>query len=109
MGRPMTATDEPQISEPSELATFRLEVRSFLAEHAPKRASRGGDDEGAASEEGVADLVTQKTFQAALADAGFAGLTWPKPWGQGLTPEHQGGFNEEAAGYDLPTTAYVIG
>ena len=104
----MTATDEHQITETPELAEFRLKVRSFLAEHAPKRAKRG-DDEGAAFEATIADLATQKAFQAALADAGLAGLTWPKPWGQGLTPEHQRVFNEEAAGYELPTTAYIIG
>ena len=95
-------------AEAPELAEFRLKVRSFLTEHAPKRAARG-DDESPAFEATVADLATQKVFQAALADAGLAGLTWPTPWGQGLTPEHQRVFNEEAAGYELPTTAYIIG
>jgi alkylation response protein AidB-like acyl-CoA dehydrogenase len=104
----MTATDEQQITESPELAEFRRKVRSFLAEHAPKRAARR-DDEGAPFEATVADVATQKKFQAALADAGLAGLTWPKPWGPGLTAEHQRVFNEEAAGYDLPTTAYIIG
>ncbi|MDX6233620.1 MAG: hypothetical protein QOH68_2657 [Nocardioidaceae bacterium] len=95
------------MSDPDDLNDFRLKVRSFLAEHAPKRARR--EDDGAALEATVADIATQKAFQAALADAGLAGLTWLKPWGQGLTPEHQRVFNEEAAGYDLPTTAYIIG
>jgi len=104
----MTATDEHEITESPELAEFRLKARSFLAEHAPKRASRR-DGEGAPLEATVADVATQKKFQAALADAGLAGLTWPKPWGPGLTAEHQRVFNEEAAGYDLPTTAYIIG
>jgi alkylation response protein AidB-like acyl-CoA dehydrogenase len=108
MGRPMTSTDERQEAESPELTDFRLNVRAFLAAHAPKRAARGGDD-AVAAEAQVADLATQKTFQAALADAGLAGLTWPKPWGQGLTPEHQRVFNEEAGGYDLPTSAYIIG
>ncbi|MEY2430585.1 MAG: hypothetical protein QOC92_310 [Acidimicrobiaceae bacterium] len=104
----MTATDELQITEPPELAEFRLKARSFLTEHAPKRAKRG-EDEGPAFEATVADVATQKTFQAALADAGLAGLTWPKPWGQGLTPEHQRVFNEETVGYELPTIVYTIG
>jgi alkylation response protein AidB-like acyl-CoA dehydrogenase len=95
-------------AEAPELAEFRVKVRSFLSEHAPKRAARG-DDESPAFEATVADLATQKVFQAALADAGLTGLTWPTPWGQGLTPDHQRVFNEEAAGYELPTTAYVIG
>ena len=84
----MTAIDERQNTETPELAEFRRKVRSFLSEHAPKRAKRG-DDEGLAFEANVADLAAQKAFQAALADAGLAGLTWPKPWGPGLTPEHQ--------------------
>ena len=43
----MTTTDEPQITEPSELATFRHKARSFLAEHAPKRGGRRDDEEAA--------------------------------------------------------------
>lgn len=104
----MTATDEREVTEAPELAEFRLKVQSFLSEHAPKRAARK-DDEIPAFEATVADVATQKAFQAALADAGLAGLTWPKPWGRGLTPDHQRVFNEEAAGYELPTTAYIIG
>src|SRR5688572_9357462 len=104
----MTATDERQATDTSELADFRMKVRSFLAEHAPKRAARR-DDDAAAVEATIADLATQKKFQAALADSGLAGLTWPKPWGPGLTSEHQRVFNEEAAGYELPTTVYTIG
>ena len=103
-----SATNEQESAETPELAEFRLKARSFLAEHAPKRA-KGGDDEAAAFEATIADLATQKAFQAALCDAGLAGLTWPKPWGPGLTPEHQRVFNEEASGYELPTTAYIIG
>ena len=103
-----TERDEREITETPELAEFRLKVQTFLAEHAPRRAALG-DHEGAALEATVVDLATQKAFQAALADAGLAGLTWPKPWGQGFTPEHQRVFNEEAAGYELPTTAYIIG
>ena len=104
----MNSNNERQIIEIPELAAFRLKVRTFLAEHAPQRAVRRNDD-GAGFEATVAGLATQKAFQAALADAGLAGLTWPKPWGPGLTPEHQRIFNEEAAGYELPTTAYIIG
>ena len=104
----LTDLDDLPKAPATELAEFRIKVRSFLAERAPKRGTRR-DDEGAASEATVADLSTQKAFQAALADAGLAGLTWPKPWGQGLTAEHQRVFNEEASGYELPTSAYVIG
>ncbi|HEX4906622.1 MAG TPA: acyl-CoA dehydrogenase family protein [Acidimicrobiales bacterium] len=104
----MTATDERETTETPELAAFRDKVRAFLAEHAPKRQKRS-DDEEDTFEATVADVPTQKAFQAALYDAGLAGITWPKPWGQGLTSEFQRVFNEEAAGYELPTSMYTIG
>jgi alkylation response protein AidB-like acyl-CoA dehydrogenase len=104
----MTATEERETTDTPELAAFREKVRTFLAEHAPKRQQRN-DDEESSFEATVADLPTQKAFQAALFDAGLAGITWPKPWGQGLTSEFQRVFNEEAAGYELPTTVYTIG
>jgi alkylation response protein AidB-like acyl-CoA dehydrogenase len=103
-----THVDERVLTESPELAEFRLKVRSFLPEHAPRRAARR-DDDGTALDAGAADLATQKAFQAALAAAGLVGLTWPKPWGPDLTAEHQRVFNEEAAGYELPTTAFIIG
>ena len=104
----MTATDERETTEAPELAAFRAKARAFLAEHAPKRQKRS-DDEEDSFEATVADVPTQKAFQAALYDAGLAGITWPKPWGQGLTSEYQRVFNEEAAGYELPTSMYTIG
>ena len=103
-----THVDERVLTESPELAEFRLKVRSFLPEHAPRRAARR-DDDGTALEAGAADLATQKAFQAALAAAGLVGLTWPKPWGPDLTAEHQRVFNEEAAGHEIPTTAFIIG
>lgn len=100
-----TALAEPD--EAPELAAFRHRVRSFLAEHAPKRGELRDDELATGST--VADLATQKAFQAALADAGLAGLTWPKPWGAGLAPAFQGVFSEEAAGFALPVSTFVIG
>jgi alkylation response protein AidB-like acyl-CoA dehydrogenase len=105
----VTATDEREITESAELAAFRQKVRTFLDANAPKRKERSEDDEESSMEATVADLPTQKAFQAALFDAGLAGLTWPKPWGQGLTAEHTRVFNEEAAKYEIPTTVYTIG
>ena len=107
--RGVTATDERETTESPELAAFREKVRTFLAANAPKRKERSDDEEDTGMEATVADVPTQKAFQAALFDAGLAGITWPQPWGQGLTPEHQRVFNEEAAGYDLPNTVYTIG
>src|SRR5437763_77816 len=106
----VTTTQNPQAAEVDHLSEFRAQVRSFLSQNAPKRVVRSAEEEESNPQEAMlADIPTQKRFQAAVADAGLAGLTWPKPWGQGLTAEHQRVFNEEAAGYELPTTAYIIG
>src|SRR5438874_627745 len=106
----VTTTQSPQAAEVDHLSEFRAQVRSFLSQNAPKRVVRSAEEEESNPQEAtIADIPTQKRFQAALADAGLAGLTWPKPWGQGLTPEHQRVFNEEAAGYELPMGAYTIG
>lgn len=104
----MTQTIDAEVegAEPPELAAFRGRVRSFLDEHAPVRQRRSGEDDGDAE---LGDVATSKRFQAALYDAGLAGLTWPEPWGQGLTSEHTGVFNEEARGRVLPIAMYTIG
>jgi alkylation response protein AidB-like acyl-CoA dehydrogenase len=74
---------------------FREKVRSWLAENVP-----GGEE----------DLETAKRFQAALYDAGFSGITWPKEFGgQGLTAAEQQIFDSEVANYDLPVSVFRIG
>ena len=95
-------------SESAEMAAFRQRARAFLAEHAPVRQRRPGahDRPGPAA---LSELASAKHYQAALFDAGLAGLTWPLPWGQGLSSEHTRVFNEEAGGRDLPTAIYTIG
>ena len=75
--------------------------------HAPTRTRRPEDDRPIDRE--VGDVASAKRYQAALFDAGLAGITWPAPWGQGLTSEHTRVFNEEASGRDLPTAIYTIG
>ncbi|MBB5069437.1 alkylation response protein AidB-like acyl-CoA dehydrogenase [Saccharopolyspora gloriosae] len=58
-----------------------------------------------------AELIpVAREFQAALYDAGFAGITWPAEYGgQGATAAHEQAFREQAAGHDLPTGPFVIG
>ena len=104
-GGTMTQTVDAEVegAEPPELAAFRAQVRAFLDEHAPVRQRRSGEDDGDAE---LGDVATSKRFQAALFDAGLAGLTWPQPWGQGLTSEHtarvqRGGARAGAADRDV--------
>ncbi len=86
---------------------FRYRVRGFLDAHAHRRDDPevrrpAGDD---------AALVEWATsYQAALYDAGLAGLTWPIAYGgQGLTTAHETIFNEEAGDLDLPSGVFSIG
>ncbi len=95
------------VDESDDLAAFRVKARAFLAVHAPTRTRRPEDD--GPIEREVGDVASAKRYQAALFDAGLAGITWPAPWGQGLTSEHTRVFNEEARGRDLPTAIYTIG
>jgi len=80
---------------------FRERVREWLAANVPESSD---------ALESAEEVALAKRFQAALYDAGLAGLTWPKEYGgQGLTAAEQQIFNDEAAGYDLPTSLFMIG
>src|SRR5258708_40182394 len=87
-------------------AVFRARASIGLTTHASvARATNDPDFEPTA-----AGVEAQKAFQAALFDAGLAGITWPEKYGgRGLTNEHQRGWNEEAGAYELPGSAYTIG
>lgn len=103
---------EPHEHESAELAGFRSRVRAWLAENAERRED--AESSGAAADEHDGEslhaLEVAKRFQAKLFDAKLAGLSWPAVYGgQGLTMEHQRVFNEEAAGYVIPTGPFIIG
>ncbi len=87
--------------EDGPVDAFRDTVRRWLAANAPEATDDPRPQER---------LATAKRFQAALHDAGLAGITWPAEFGgQGLTAAEQQAFNDEAAGYDLPTDSFMIG
>jgi alkylation response protein AidB-like acyl-CoA dehydrogenase len=98
-----TPVGPPQ--EAVDLTAFSARVRAWLEQNAA-RLDLVSDDEG----ESLAGLEVAKQFQAALFDAGLAGLSWPERYGgQGLTMEHQLVFNVEAEDYVLPTGPFIIG
>jgi alkylation response protein AidB-like acyl-CoA dehydrogenase len=77
---------------------FRAKARAWLAENAPR--FEGYDP---------ADTATGRVFRMALWDAGLLGLTLdPAYGGQGLTPEHQKAFSEEANRYQLPPMGEAV-
>src|SRR5262245_23915121 len=95
-------------SDTPEEASFRQETRAFLAANVePKRGtfetwqSRHGDYEG---------LRRAKEFQKKKAEAGLAGLHWPKEWGgRGLPPIYQVIYSQEESRYLVPRGYFEIG
>src|SRR4051812_33981036 len=95
----MTVSDQIRDEARDGVGGYRSRVRAWLAEHVPA---------GPVPSDQL--LRVAKEFQAALFDAGFAGITWPKEvGGQGLGPAEQQVFSEEAAELDLPTYPLTIG
>jgi alkylation response protein AidB-like acyl-CoA dehydrogenase len=107
----MTTTQDISVEEYAALA------KAWLAENAPKRGTPEGDAAARQSGEiGSEDekrrIAAAREFQGKLADAGFAGITFPKEYGgAGLSREHQNAFNAEVAagGYVFPTGPLYIG
>ncbi|MBC3193581.1 acyl-CoA dehydrogenase family protein [Pseudonocardia sp. C8] len=96
----MTAVEETG-NESAVLQEYRRALRTWLEKHAP------GPVAGLSGEE---YLRTAREFQAALHDAGYAGITWPREMGgQGLGQAEQQVFADEAAAYDLPLYPFMIG
>jgi alkylation response protein AidB-like acyl-CoA dehydrogenase len=91
-----------------EEAGFRAEARAFLDSHCKRKdrsraAPRYGDVD-------AAGLARAKAWQAQKAEAGFAGITWPREWGgRGGTQMQQIIWNQEEAGYDVPYNVFLIG
>ena len=98
---------------PEEQA-FRAEARSWLEAHATARSSdslavrsRWRDPSPEAQEEHVAAC---RRWQAVLADAGWAGITWPSEYGgRGGTSMQQMIFNQEQSKFEVSTGALTVG
>ena len=80
--------------------SFRDELRAWLADNHPGPAPDG--DEAA--------FQFQRDWQRTLADARWAGLSWPHEYGgRGATLVEQAIFNEEMAAARAPAVANVLG
>lgn len=98
-------------SQPETVEELRARARQWLCTHAePRQAgseawkARVAPIDVAQEQEAVARA---RQFQAALFDAGLAGITWPtEHGGQGASILHQLAFDEEAAGFELPSGYY---
>jgi alkylation response protein AidB-like acyl-CoA dehydrogenase len=91
-----------------EEAAFRAEARAFLSANAtPKASTRptlrlGGMD--------AEEVKRCKAWQAKKADAGFAGITWPKRFGgRELSPIFQVIYRQEEQEFAVPGGLFEIG
>ena len=84
----------------TDIDAYRSGVRDWLATHVPAPTDDLEPD----------DLQLCQTFQAALYDGGYAGITWPSDvGGQGGSQSEQQVFAEEAASYELPVRPFMVG
>jgi alkylation response protein AidB-like acyl-CoA dehydrogenase len=95
-----------------EDAAFRAECRVWLEANARPRA--GGRSMGVLGDtDAQAERVhveAAKAWQAVLADAGWAGISWPvEHGGRGGTPRMQAIFDQEQARYDVPQSVFAQG
>jgi alkylation response protein AidB-like acyl-CoA dehydrogenase len=91
-----------------EEAEFRARARAFLEKVAPRREGTNMIYRAANADAGF--MQQAKAYQAKKADAGFAGITWPKEWsGQGGTAIQQVIFDQEEAQFGVPRGIFEIG
>jgi alkylation response protein AidB-like acyl-CoA dehydrogenase len=84
------------------LGAFRARAARWLAENMPV-APPGWTARAAMASDEVDRFSRQRMLQRQLYDGGFAGLSFPAPYGgHGLAPEFQRIFAEEAVGYEMP-------
>ena len=92
------------LNDTPEQASFRAEVRSWLEQHAAQAPPRSG------SYEDSEYVNSRRAWQRKLAEAGLAGVTWPREYGgQGRGPIEQVTVNQEIARAEAPGSLDVIG
>ena len=92
------------LNDTPEQAEFRREVRAWLDEHRQEAPPNQG------SSEDTSYINARRAWQRKLAEAGFAGVTWPQEFGgQGRGPIEQVTVNQELAAAGVPGILDVIG
>jgi alkylation response protein AidB-like acyl-CoA dehydrogenase len=92
------------LNDTPEQAEYRQKVRSWLEEHRDEAPPRQG------SSEDTAYIDARRAWQRQLAEAGLAGVTWPREYGgQGLGPIEQVIVNQEISNAQVPGILDVIG
>ena len=92
------------LNDTPEQAQYREKVRAWLTEHKNEAPPRSG------SSEDTAYINSRRAWQGKLAEAGLAGVTWPREYGgQGLGPIEQVTVNQELSAVGVPGILDVIG
>ena len=93
----------------AEEAEFRAGARAFLEQNA-RRREPGSGLVYRAGNESPEFRKHAKEWQAKKADAGYAGITWPKEWGgRGGTAIQQVIYDQEEAKFAVPRGLFDIG
>jgi alkylation response protein AidB-like acyl-CoA dehydrogenase len=92
------------LNDTPEQAGYRQKVREWLEDHKGEAPPRSG------SYEDRAYIDARRAWQRKLAEAGLAGVTWPREYGgQGLGPIEQVTVNQEISHAEVPGILDVIG
>ena len=92
------------LNDTPEQAEYRARARAWLQENRHQAPPRSGSYE----DEGYTDA--RRAWQRRLAQAGLAGVTWPREFGgQGLGPIEQVTVNQEISRAEVPGILDVIG
>jgi alkylation response protein AidB-like acyl-CoA dehydrogenase len=95
------------LDDTQDQAAYRAQVRAWLDEHKSEAPVLEG--EGAIEDESEL-IAARRAWQGKLAEAGLAGVTWPKDFGgQGLGPIDQVICNQEIARAKVPGILDAIG
>jgi alkylation response protein AidB-like acyl-CoA dehydrogenase len=92
------------LNDTPEQAEYREKVRQWLEAHKAEAPPRSG------SYDDKAYVDSRRAWQRKLAEAGLAGVTWPREYGgQGLGPIEQVTVNQEISRAQAPGILDVIG
>jgi alkylation response protein AidB-like acyl-CoA dehydrogenase len=92
------------LNDTPDQAAYRERVRAWLEEHKAQAPPRAG------SAEDKHYIDARRAWQRQLAEAGLAGVTWPREYGgQGLGPIEQVTTNQEIGRADVPGILDTIG
>jgi alkylation response protein AidB-like acyl-CoA dehydrogenase len=92
------------LNDTPEQAEYREKARAWLKEHKDEAPPKQGSSEDSSY------IDSRRAWQGKLAEAGLAGVTWPKEYGgQGLGPIEQVTTNQEISAAGVPGILDVIG